>query len=158
MYEYMNTFLYVKVFTSFLLFDNRAFFHYPLIKGGMNVANESEIETEGRTGFHTISPEESETLRDNMPDPEQIEALGNLNKILKDTTRLRILLYISQQELCVHDLTELLDMNQPAVSHQLATLQQHELLERRKEGRVVYYSLQDDVSMKLIQTGLNAIR
>jgi DNA-binding transcriptional ArsR family regulator len=57
---------------------------------------------------------------------------------------MKILLFLSRQELCVHDLTAMLDMSQSAVSHQLAELREHGLVSKRKEGRVVYYSLSDE--------------
>ncbi|MFB6345911.1 MAG: ArsR/SmtB family transcription factor [bacterium] len=121
------------------------------------MSERSETEIDRQEGFHTISPEQADSLRKQIPGEEKIDHLGNLFSILRDPTRLRILLYVSRQELCVHDLTELLDMNQPAVSHQLGKLQDHNLLERRKDGRVVYYSLKDEVSIQLINKALDLL-
>ncbi|MFB6347062.1 MAG: ArsR/SmtB family transcription factor, partial [bacterium] len=118
----------------------------------------AQADTDTQEGFHTITPDEADQLRERIPPADELEELSNLNKLLQDQTRLRILLYIAQQELCVHDLTELLDMNQPAVSHQLGKLQEQGLLERRKEGRVVYYSPQNRAGITLIEKGLEILK
>lgn len=118
----------------------------------------AQADTDTQEGFHTISLGEAKALHERIPSNEELEELSHLNKLLQDQTRLRILLYVAQQELCVHDLTELLDMNQPAVSHQLSKLQQQGLLERRKEGRVVYYSPQNRAGIKLIEKGLEILK
>ncbi|MNP21558.1 hypothetical protein D3C76_1141810 [compost metagenome] len=64
-------------------------------------------------------------------------------KAFSDPTRLRIIDALLQKELCVHDLTVLLDMGQSAISHQLRSLRNMRIVKRRKEGKTVYYSLDD---------------
>jgi len=96
-----------------------------------------------QTGYHTISADEATTLNQHLPEREQIDALTDHFKLLNEESRLKILLLLHERELCVHDLTALLDMNQPAVSHQLSELRNRGIIARRKEGRVVYYSPDD---------------
>lgn len=102
-------------------------------------------------GFHTIDETGANSLKSDLPDSETIESLADYFNLLSDPTRLRILLYLEQQELCVHDLTALMDMNQPAVSHQLSNLREDGLVTRRKDGRVVYYSLASEQVSDVIE-------
>ena len=74
---------------------------------------------------------------------ESVEQLAELFKALSDPTRIRIISALVDRELCVHDLTVLLDMGQSAVSHQLRYLRNVHIVKRRKEGKTVYYSLDD---------------
>lgn len=74
-------------------------------------------------------------------------------KTFSDPTRLRIIDALLQRELCVHDLTVLLDMGQSAISHQLRSLRNMRIVKRRKEGKTVYYSLDDGhIEQIFIQT------
>ncbi|MDD4308987.1 MAG: metalloregulator ArsR/SmtB family transcription factor [Candidatus Cloacimonetes bacterium] len=69
--------------------------------------------------------------------------LAEFFKVFGDSTRLKILYFLSHHELCVADLSTLVGMQQSAVSHQLKTLKLHRLVKYRKEGVTVYYSLDD---------------
>lgn len=75
---------------------------------------------------------------------EQAADLAELFKALGDPTRVKIISALIERELCVHDLTVLLHMGQSAVSHQLRYLRNLRIVKRRKEGKTVYYSLDDD--------------
>ncbi|RXZ80808.1 transcriptional regulator [Paenibacillaceae bacterium] len=70
--------------------------------------------------------------------------LADLFKALGDPTRVKLIHALLQRELCVHDLTEVLGMGQSAVSHQLRFLRNLRIVKRRKVGKTVYYSLDDD--------------
>jgi ArsR family transcriptional regulator, lead/cadmium/zinc/bismuth-responsive transcriptional repressor len=77
--------------------------------------------------------------------PESTAAqLADLFKALGDPTRVKIIHALVQSELCVHDLTEVLSMGQSAVSHQLRLLRNMRIVKRRKVGKTVFYSLDDD--------------
>lgn len=79
--------------------------------------------------------------------------LAELFKALGDPTRVKIIYALLNTELCVHDLCVVLDMNQSAVSHQLRYLRNVRMVKRRKEGKTVYYSIDDDhVKEIFIQT------
>lgn len=88
---------------------------------------------------------------------EQYQDLGTLFKMFSDPTRLKILSALFQEELCVCDLSELLDMTQSAVSHQLSVLRQNRLIKYRRNGKNVYYSLDDDHIKMIFDAGLSHI-
>ncbi len=72
-------------------------------------------------------------------------SVADLVKVLGDPTRLRIMnAWAAEPELCVCDLSVALDMTQSAISHQLAVLRRARLVRPRKEGKIVYYSLDDN--------------
>ena len=78
-------------------------------------------------------------------------------KILGDSTRIKILSALFQSEMCVCDIAALLGMTQSAISHQLRVLKQGRLVKHRKEGKVVYYSLDDDHIKHIVDQGLTHI-
>lgn len=85
-----------------------------------------------------------EQVRKQMPDEEPIYEVADLFKVFGDSTRAQIICALSISELCVCDLSALLDMSQSAVSHQLRTLKQARIVKNRRSGKVVYYSLDDE--------------
>lgn len=97
------------------------------------------------------------SARDKMPDTEILYELAELFKVFGDTTRLRILYALSTHELCVCDIAELLDMTHSSISHQLKVLRQARLVKFRKEGKVVFYSLDDCHINHIFNCGLEHI-
>ena len=87
-----------------------------------------------------------------------IAQLADVFKVLGDPTRIKIIHALANQELCVCDISELLKMSQSAISHQLRKLREFKLVKYRKEGRVVYYSLDDDHILQLFSQGLEHVR
>jgi DNA-binding transcriptional ArsR family regulator len=92
-----------------------------------------------------------------MPDAGLIEALSDIFKALGDPTRLRIVSALAVNELCVCDLANLLGSSISAVSHQLRVLRNMKLVKHRKEGKMVYYSLNDQCVETLLAEGLRHI-
>lgn len=88
---------------------------------------------------------------------EIYQRLAETFKTFGDPTRIKIIHALSQTELCVCDLAELLEMSQSAISHQLRVLRNHRLVKYRKEGRVVYYSLDDEHIVLLFNQGLQHV-
>ncbi len=87
-------------------------------------------------------------------------ALNNLAKLFKligDTTRCKILFSLDQSEMCVCDLSNVLNMSKSSISHQLALLKSNGVVKCRRSGREVYYSLDDDHVVKLFEIGLEHI-
>lgn len=80
--------------------------------------------------------------------------LAELFKALSDPTRVRIIGLLAHTELCVGDLCLVLGMSQPAVSHQLRLLRNLHIVRTRKEGRHVFYTLDDDHIRHLFEQGL----
>lgn len=74
----------------------------------------------------------------------EIDLMSNFFKMLADPTRLKILLFLGDEEICVNDIASGINMTKSAVSHQLALLRTARLIKNRKVGKEVYYSLADD--------------
>ena len=89
-----------------------------------------------------------------MPDAESIEKLSELFKLFGDPTRLRIIHILMYQELCVADLASLVNMQQPAVSQQLKVLRLSRLVKYRKEGKTIYYTLDDEHVSEIFKVAL----
>lgn len=85
---------------------------------------------------------------------EQFNDLSILFKMFADPTRLKILSLLFQEELCVCDISCLLDMTQSAVSHQLSVLRQNRLIKYRRNGKNIYYSLDDEHIQLIYNAGL----
>jgi ArsR family transcriptional regulator len=89
-----------------------------------------------------------------MPQEETLYDLAELFKVFGDSTRIKILWALDEAEMCVCDIAFLLNMTQSAISHQLRVLKQTNLVKNRREGKVVYYSLDDDHVRKIFDQGL----
>ena len=93
-------------------------------------------------------------VRDNMLDDEILYDLAEFFKVFGDSTRIKILWALDEAEMCVCDIATLLNMTQSAISHQLRVLKQANLVKNRKEGKIVYYSLDDDHVKQVFDQGL----
>nr|WP_233568011.1 metalloregulator ArsR/SmtB family transcription factor [Cohnella faecalis] len=99
------------------------------------------------------SEEELGEVKKAMIDSAAADQLAELFKALGDPTRVKLIGALLHKELCVHDLTVLLDMNQSAVSHQLRYLRNLRMVKRRKSGKSVFYSLDDShIEQIFVQT------
>src|SRR5437867_777278 len=86
---------------------------------------------------------------------EQVEELAEIFKTLADPTRLRLLAALAHEgEMCVHELCARVAMSQPAVSHQLRVLRTARLVRGRRAGREIFYAIDDDHVLTLVQEGL----
>lgn len=99
-------------------------------------------------------PEQLAVLQEQLIKVPTANRLGELFKALGDPTRLRIISLLLENELCVHTLEAALGMSQSSISHQLRVLRQLHLVRFRKEGRHVYYALDDEHVRELVQQGL----
>lgn len=93
-----------------------------------------------------------------LPPLEALQDLAALFKALGDPTRVRILAALALRELCVCDLCAILDMSQSAVSHQLRLLRTARLVRFRRDGKNVFYSLDDEHVLALFAQGLEHVR
>ena len=103
------------------------------------------------------SEKANKAKRDSLA-PEEVLGLAETFKALSDGTRIKILHALSQEELCVCDLAEVVEMSQSLVSHQLRLLRNLRLVKYRKDGKMAYYSLDDDHIIHLFTQGLAHIR
>ncbi len=92
-----------------------------------------------------------------LPDIELLFELADLFKVFGDSTRLRIMVLISDSELSVSDIAEALKMEQSTISHQLRVLRQNKLVRVRRDGKQMYYALDDDHVKKIIEMGMDHI-
>lgn len=92
-----------------------------------------------------------------MPDDGVVLALAETFKVMADPTRLRIIAALAMQELCVCDLARILDVTGSAVSHQLRLLRGQRLVIYRKEGKIAYYTLDDEHIEALFAEALNHV-
>ena len=83
-------------------------------------------------------------VKNKMPEDEKLYDLADLFKVFGDTTRIKIICALFESEMCVCELSCLLNMTQSAISHQLRVLKSARLVKFRREGKVVYYSLDDE--------------
>ena len=96
-------------------------------------------------------------VRSDMYDIDNVYDLAELFKIFGDSTRLRIMSALLNHELCVCDISEVLEMNQSAISHQLRVLRTAGLIKVRRCGKSAFYSLDDDHVKKIIEMGFEHI-
>lgn len=93
----------------------------------------------------------------NMIDENLLNKLAEFFKILGDTTRTKILFALDQNEMCVCDIANVLNMSKSSISHQLGTLRRSGIVKCRKQGKEVYYMLDDDHVKQLFEVGIEHI-
>ena len=92
-----------------------------------------------------------------LPEDEQLYDLADLFRMFGDTTRIRILYVLFEKELCVCDIAKLLHLTQSAVSHQLRILKDAKLVRFRREGKTVFYTLDDEHVRSILALGTEHI-
>lgn len=112
--------------------------------------NKAEAPTCGT--HHTINTDHIEPLKHHILQTEKAQRMAEFFGLLGDPNRLRLLSLLAKQQLCVCDLAEILEMSESAVSHQLRLLRTMRLVSYQKQGRKVYYRLQDHHVLELYQT------
>lgn len=96
-------------------------------------------------------------VKDSLPQEETLYDLAELFKVFGDSTRIKIICALFEAELCVCDMATLLGMTQSAISHQLRNLKAARLVKFRREGKVIYYSLDDDHVKHIFNEGFKHI-
>ena len=92
-----------------------------------------------------------------MPDEGILYDAAELLKVFGDPTRIRIIFVLCQSEMCVCDIARLLGMTQSAISHQLRVLKQARLVNTRREGKTIFYSLCDDHVQKIFYCAMEHV-
>ena len=93
----------------------------------------------------------------NLLDEEKSIDLAELFKIFGDSTRIKIINVLLEEELCVNDISKKINVSQSAVSHQLRILKTSKLVKHRKEANMIYYSLDDNHVKKIFELGCEHI-
>ncbi|RLB93776.1 MAG: transcriptional regulator [Deltaproteobacteria bacterium] len=93
-----------------------------------------------------------------IPQPEVIEQMVDIFKALSDPSRLKIVLALLNQEHCVCDIAFICNNTDSAISHQLRILRAMKIVKNRREGKSIYYSIDDDHVISLINMSLDHVR
>ncbi|MCL1834631.1 MAG: metalloregulator ArsR/SmtB family transcription factor [Oscillospiraceae bacterium] len=93
-------------------------------------------------------------VRAGLTEQKHLRRMAEMFKVMNDPTRLKIVNALLIAEMCVCDIAALMGMTQPSISHHLKVLRQSELIKYRREGKVVYYSLDDEHVGVLFQNAL----
>ena len=101
---------------------------------------------------------QSRTRKPSVIAAASAEELAETFRVLGDATRVRILNAISRAELCVHDIADIVGLSESAVSHQLRLLRGMRLVRPRRQGRMVYYTLDDHHIVRLFEQGLEHVQ
>lgn len=107
--------------------------------------------------FISVHEDIVKCVKEHLPDEELLYNLADFFKVFADSTRIKILYVLSQSEMCVCDIAQLLNVTQSAVSHQLRTLKQMQLVKARRDGKTVFYSLADDHIQTILRQGMEHI-
>ena len=107
--------------------------------------------------FYQVHDDVGKAVKEKMPDEDELYDLAGIFKVFGDSTRIKILYVLFEQEMCVCDIAQLLNMTQSAISHQLKILKQSRLVKNRREGKAVFYSLADGHVRSIINQGLEHI-
>lgn len=115
--------------------------------------NNEEVESE----FLSAGDDIVKKVLMQQPDDEILYDLAELFKVFGDSTRIKILYVLFEAELCVYDIARLLNLTQSSVSHQLRILKNSKLVKFRREGKSIFYSLDDEHVRKIISMGMEHV-
>lgn len=111
-------------------------------------------ERDDRCSITVVHEDVVDRVREDMIEEDIINKLAEFFKVFGDSTRIKILNALLSSEMCVCDIAALLSMTQSAISHQLRILKQSRLVKYRREGKIVYYSLDDEHIKQIFDQGL----
>ena len=103
--------------------------------------------------MNIIHQDKVEDVKKIMPKDDLIYDLAEFFKVFADSTRMKIIYALMENELCVCDIAAIVGTTQSAISHQLRILKQAKLVKYKKEGKVVYYSLDDEHISEIVKKG-----
>lgn len=114
-------------------------------------------DTENQTKFLAVHEDVVKKVLDDMPEDEILYDLAESFKVFGDSTRIKILYALFESEMCVGDIATLLNLSQSSVSHQLRILKDAKLVKYRREGKIIFYSLNDDHVRTIISMGMEHV-
>ena len=123
----------------------------------MNSHYPEEYEPIELCGYRHVHEDLVKQVLSAMPEEDDLYSLADFFKVFADSTRIRMLYVLLCSETCVCDIAQLLNMTQPAISHQLRILKQMNLVRARREGKTVFYSLADDHIASILRIGMEHI-
>ncbi|MCR4838210.1 MAG: metalloregulator ArsR/SmtB family transcription factor [Eubacterium sp.] len=114
-------------------------------------------EIEGTKEYIAAHEEIVKKVKDNQPEDEYLYDLSELFKIFGDSTRIKILYSLFDTELCVSDMATILNLSQSSVSHQLRILKDAKLVKFRRDGKTIFYSLDDEHVRMILSLGMEHV-
>lgn len=126
-------------------------------RGVIVFLDEWSFDMEEKTTYMTINEETAEKIENKMPEESELYDLADLFKVFGDSTRIKILYVLFENEMCVYDIASILNMTQSAISHQLRILKQNRLVKFRKEGKTVLYTLADEHVFTILSQGIEHV-
>ena len=126
-------------------------------RGVLVFLDEWSFDMEEKKTFMTINEETAEEIENKMPEESELYDLADLFKVFGDSTRIKILYVLFENEMCVYDIASILNMTQSAISHQLRILKQNRLVKFRKEGKTVLYTLADEHVFTILSQGIEHV-
>ena len=121
-------------------------------EGGRNMSN-----NEFMCDCNIIHEEVVKDTLNKMPRLELFDKIAEFFKIIGDPTRTKILFALDQNEMCVCDIANVLGMTKSSISHQLATLRKSGIVKCRREGKEIYYTLDDEHIKQVFEIGIEHI-
>ena len=121
------------------------------MKGAIQMENGKQSE------FLAAHEDVVKKVLEEQPADEYLYDLAELFKVFGDSTRIRILYALFESELCVGDIAQLLNLSQSAVSHQLKLLKDAKLVKFRREGKIIFYALDDEHVRTIISMGMEHV-
>lgn len=112
---------------------------------------------EEKNEYMTIDSDVAQNIIEKMPEESELYDLADLFKVFGDSTRIKILYALYENEMCVYDIANILNMTQSAISHQLRILKQNRLVKYRKEGKTVLYTLADQHVFTILSQGIEHV-
>lgn len=114
-------------------------------------------ETPTVPGPQPLDEQTLQRLQDDLPGDELLYDLAELFRVFGDSTRIKILYALFESELCVNDIAQVVGLSQSAVSHQLRLLKANKLVRFRRDGKTIYYALDDDHVRSMIALGMEHV-
>ena len=112
---------------------------------------------ETNSDFLAVHEDVVKRVLDKQPAEEELYDLAELFKVFGDSTRIRILHALLETELCVGDMAQILNLSQSAVSHQLKILKDAKLVRFRREGKIIFYALDDEHVRNILSMGVEHV-
>ena len=107
--------------------------------------------------FLVVHEDTVQRVRSLLPGEDDLYDLAELFKVFGDSTRIKILYALHDDELCVQDIANAVQLSQSAVSHQLRVLKDSKLVRFRRDGKTIYYALDDDHVRSILSMGMDHI-
>lgn len=123
----------------------------------MSEDKSTKMISDASSDFLAVHEDVVKRVLETQPEDEYLYDLAELFKVFGDTTRIKILYALLESELCVGDIAQILGLSQSAVSHQLRILKDSKLVKFRRNGKIIFYSLDDDHVRNMISMGMEHV-